>query len=190
MKKELIIIAGPNGSGKSTLAEMLLAEKHFLPFVNADTIAKGISGSSERTDISAGRMMIARINSALADNESIAFETTLSGRTWVRLIRQALDKGYQVTLGFIAVSSVEEAISRVGRRVLEGGHSIPSEVILRRYPRSLSMFFNVYRDLVSQWFFFDNTGNNSNLVAYRSNGHEIVLNAELYAVYQRQISGN
>jgi len=144
LKKELIIIAGPNGSGKSTLAEMLLAEKHFLPFVNADTIAKGISGSSERTDISAGRMMITRINSALTDNESIAFETTLSGRTWVKLIGQAVDKGYQVTLGFIAVSSVEEAMSRVERRVLEGGHSIPKEFILRRYSRSLSMFFNVY----------------------------------------------
>jgi predicted ABC-type ATPase len=188
MNKELLIIAGPNGSGKSTLANILLARKKLLPFVNADIIARGLGGQSEKTDIAAGRSMLRILHSTVDAGESIAFETTLSGRSWIRLINNAKERGYQTSICFVAVHPVEVAVSRVKKRVSEGGHHIPEVVIRRRYPRSLNMYFNVYQRLVSQSYFFDNTEVDGKLIAHSTDNKETVFNPSVYGIYQAEIS--
>lgn len=48
---------------------------------------------------------------------SFSFETTLSGRGYLRLIRQWQAAGYRVKLISLQLASAEEAIARVAQRV-------------------------------------------------------------------------
>jgi predicted ABC-type ATPase len=38
-----------------------------------------------------------------------------------------------------------------------GGHDVPSEVVKRRFGRSLRNFFELYAPLASRWAIFDNS---------------------------------
>ena len=135
-KMNLYIIAGCNGAGKTTASFTVLPEMlKCREFVNADEIAAGISPfNPEGVAIQAGRLMIDRIIQLLKDGETFAFETTLATRSYVKLIQQAKKRGYFVTLLFFSLSTPEQAQRRVAQRVSMGGHNIPSDVIVRRYP--------------------------------------------------------
>lgn len=80
----VIIIAGPNGAGKTTLAPALLNDTLDINnFVNADTIAQGLSAfAPESMVIAAGRAMLDRIHSLAKQGENFAFETTLASRSF------------------------------------------------------------------------------------------------------------
>jgi predicted ABC-type ATPase len=88
MQKKIIIIAGPNGAGKTTFARsFLLDENGGARFLNADLIAAGLSPfSPESMALRAGRIMLTEMDACVAKGESFAFETTLSGRTYLRSI--------------------------------------------------------------------------------------------------------
>ena len=88
--KEIIVIAGPNGAGKTTFAREFLPNEAACPlFVNADLIAAGLSPfNPELAAIAAGRLMLEQIANHARRGQSFSFETTLSGRGYVRLIRQ------------------------------------------------------------------------------------------------------
>lgn len=119
----LYIISGCNGAGKTTasytvLPEMLDCED----FINADEIAKGLSPfKPEKVAIEAGRIMLSKIKKLINLQQDFAFETTLSTKSYVRTIEMAKNKGYEVTLLFFWLDSVELAIERVVARVSEGG---------------------------------------------------------------------
>lgn len=85
MDSEIFVIGGPNGAGKSTTAMALLPERLSIEqFVNADLNAKGLSPfAPEKTAVQAGRLMLHRIHELRDRQESFAFETTLSGRSYV-----------------------------------------------------------------------------------------------------------
>jgi len=87
-KQRIIIIAGPNGAGKTTFArEYLLKEAHCPAFINVDLIAAGLSPfDPERAAIQAGRLMLSEIQRRVRKRESFAFETTLSGHVYARMI--------------------------------------------------------------------------------------------------------
>jgi predicted ABC-type ATPase len=112
---ELYIIAGPNGAGKTTFA------REFLPnyadcknFVNADLIAQGISPfSPELAALRAGRMMLTEIQSFANRRVSFAFETTLSGRSYIPLLRRLKAQGYEIHFFFLWLKSVDLALSRI-----------------------------------------------------------------------------
>jgi predicted ABC-type ATPase len=89
---------------------------------------------------------------------AFAFETTLSGRSYLRLIQQLKTQGYRVRFFFLWVKSVEMALSRVKNRVLKGGHDVPELVVRRRFGRSIKNFFAGYRPLADSWYLFDNSG--------------------------------
>jgi predicted ABC-type ATPase len=131
----LFVIAGCNGAGKTTasftvLPEMLNCDE----FINADEIARGLSPfNPDKAAIEAGRIMLAKINKLIQCHLDFAFETTLSSKSFANTIREAKQNGYQTTLVFFWLDTVELAIERVKTRVLEGGHNIPSDVIVRRY---------------------------------------------------------
>lgn len=131
---KIVIIAGPNGAGKTTFAEEFLPFEADCPlFVNADLIAAGLSPfQPDVAAFRAGRMMLDEIDRNAAAGRSFAFETTLSGHTYIRRIPKWRAAGYTVKLIFLSLASADEAIARVAMRVRQGGHDVPSEVIRRR----------------------------------------------------------
>ncbi len=133
------IIAGPNGAGKTTFAlDYLPQVVGCLRFINADLIAAGLSPlAPERQAATAGRLFLREMAAAHKAGESFAFETTLSGRGYLKLIRELRAGGWQVELIYLALPSVEMSRLRVTERVAHGGHAIPDVDIVRRFPRSL-----------------------------------------------------
>jgi len=133
--KKIIIIAGPNGAGKTTFARIFLPEEAQCPrFINADLIAAGLSPfAPEAEAFKAGRLMLSEMAHCVAQGQSFAFETTLSGLAYLRHISQWRNLGYHVSLFFLGLPSVELAIARVAERVRQGGHNIPEPVIRRRF---------------------------------------------------------
>jgi len=160
MKKKCYIMAGPNGAGKTTLAyEFLPVEAECLNFINADLIAQGLSPfQPDRMDIEAGRLMIYRIDECVRENESFAFETTFSGKGYVRKIKYWKSQGYEIVIYFLKLPSVDLAIERVKFRVAQGGHSVPEDIIRRRFDRSWKNFQEIYRHLADSWTVFDTSG--------------------------------
>jgi predicted ABC-type ATPase len=158
--KRILIIAGPNGAGKTTFAqEFLIGEAGCPIFVNADLIAAGISPfSPELAAVRAGRIMLDQIHEHVRKGESFAFETTLSGRIYMRLIPRWQAQGYVVKLFFLQLPSPEMAIARVRQRVAAGGHNVPEDVIRRRFDAGLRNFSQIYKPLVDEWVLYDNSG--------------------------------
>ncbi len=159
-ERRIIIIAGSNGAGKTTFAREFLPKEAGCPlFVNADLIAAGLSPFEPATAaFPAGRLMIEEIDSHVRQKESFAFETTLSGRRYARMIPQWQGIGYRVKLVFLYLKDVKIAIERVRVRVRQGGHDVPEDVIRRRYEAGWKNFQQVYRRLVDTWVLYDNSG--------------------------------
>ena len=142
----LFIISGCNGAGKTTASFTVLPEMlDCKEFINADEIARGLSPLyPEKAAIESGRLMLNKIDQLIKKKKDFAFETTLSTRSYMNTIVRAKNNGYQSTLVFFWLDSVELAIERVHARVMEGGHSIPIPVIKRRYFSGLRNLFKLY----------------------------------------------
>jgi len=158
-EKHIIIIAGPNGAGKTTFAREYLPNEATCPnFVNADLIAAGLQPfRPETAAVRAGRIMLNEIDSYVARNENFAFETTLSGKAYARRIAGWQQQAYHVQLVFLSLTELEMAISRVAKRVANGGHDIPKQVIERRFAAGRANFESIYKRLVDHWILFDNS---------------------------------
>ncbi len=122
-EKNLYIIAGCNGAGKTTASFTILPEIiNCKEFVNADEIAKGLSPfQPEKVAFESGRIMLNRIDELLKENESFAFETTLSTRSYKNKIKTAREQGYTINLLFFWLNNIKLAKERVRTRVKEGG---------------------------------------------------------------------
>lgn len=170
-KQRIIIIAGPNGAGKTTFArEYLLNEAHCPDFINVDLIAAGLSPfDPNRAAIQAGRIMLTEIQRRVRKQESFAFETTLSGHVYARMIPEWRSSDYRVRLIFLSLPDPEMAISRVEMRVAQGGHNVSGPIVRRRFDVGLKNFQNVYRNLVDKWEWYDNSGNTPQLISEAGN---------------------
>jgi len=166
-KQRIIIIAGPNGAGKTTFArEYLLNEAHCPDFINVDLIAAGLSPFDPgRAAIRAGRIMLSEIERRVRKRESFAFETTLSGHLYARMIPGWRNDGYRVRLVFLGLPDPEMAMSRVAMRVAQGGHNVSSTIIRRRFVAGIRNFKDIYMDLVDKWEWYDNSGNTPQLIS-------------------------
>ncbi len=158
--KRIVIIAGPNGAGKTTFAREYLPNEADVPtFINADLIAAGLNPfRPESAAFQAGRLMLELIGQNVQRGDSFAFETTLSGRGYARMISEWQELGYTVEVIYLRLDTPEMAIARVRRRVAEGGHSIPEPIIIRRFHAGLRNFESIYRDLADRWALYDNSG--------------------------------
>ena len=156
----VIIIAGPNGAGKTTFArEFLPNEAGCLVFVNADLIAAGLAPfAPETAALQAGRVMLQQLALHTAARVSFAFETTLSGRGYLRLIDQWQAMSYRVKIIFLQLASPDDAIARVALRVSQGGHYIPDEVVRRRFFAGRENFHRLYAPRVQAWALYDTAG--------------------------------
>ncbi len=181
-EKTLYIIAGPNGAGKTTASVTILPEiLECNEFVNADEIAKGLSPfNPESVAIEAGRLMLQRIDVLVEGEKSFAIETTLSTRSYAKLIDRAHNNGFKVQLLFFWLPSDAHAIERVAQRVKEGGHNVPSEVIRRRYVAGIRNFFQIYMPVVDAWMLIENHSNPRIIVADKEDDGVIIYNVELY----------
>ena len=147
---------------------------------NNNTSSAAISPfSPEAAAVRAGRLMLNEIRFFAQRRAIFAFETTLSGRSYLKLIRQLKKQGYEVHFFFLWVKSVDVALSRVRERVLKGGHDVP-EAVVRRFDRSISNFFAEYRRLADSWYLFDNSGGTPAVVAFERAGKTRIMNREQY----------
>lgn len=140
------IIAGPNGAGKTTFAlEYLPQVVQCSRFVNADLIAAGLSPlAPERELLTASRLFLGEIEACIAAREDFAFETTLAGRSYLKLVRRLKTAGWRVELIYLALPSMDMSKLRVAERVAHGGHNIPASDIERRFSRSLTNLLNTF----------------------------------------------
>ena len=158
-EKKIVIIAGPNGAGKTTFArEFLPREANCPDFINVDLIAAGLSPfDPARASIRAGRLLLEEIKRRVRRADSFAFETTLSGRNYARMIPGWRASGYQVKLIFLTLPSADLAVARVAARVAQGGHDVAEAVIRRRFESGFRTFKNLYRRLVDSWILYDSS---------------------------------
>ena len=180
---KLYIIAGCNGAGKTTASFTILPEVlGCKEFINADEIAKGLSPfQPESVAMQAGRIMLARMDELLQKGETFAFETTLATKSYKQKIEWAQANDYEVTLLFFWLDSPNMAKKRVAQRVAEGGHSIPSETIERRYHNGIANLFAIYIDMVDICYIFDNSEGERTPIAKKYKGEkEIIYNTDLY----------
>ena len=153
----IYVIAGCNGAGKTTFArEFLPIEVKCLRFLNADEIARGLSPfKPSASAVKAGRLLLEEVRDALENRQTFALETTLSGKTYIRLFRQARQLGYEIELHYLWLSSPTQAIARVRQRVQQGGHPVPAADIRRRFYRSLHHLCDDYLTLTTRWAIWD-----------------------------------
>lgn len=165
----VIIIAGPNGAGKTTFAREFLPNEADCPvFINADLIAAGLAPfAPDVAAVQAGRVMLNELARHFAARTNFAFETTLSGRGYLRLIAQWRLAGYRVKLIFLQLDHPEEAIARVALRVKQGGHDIAEAVIRRRFDSGLKNFEQLYSHQVDAWALYDNSGERPLLLRWK-----------------------
>ncbi len=102
--------------------------------------------------------MLKEIAEHVRRRESFAFETTLAGRAYARLIPSWQRDGYHVKLIFLQLPSVELSLARVAARVAQGGHNVEETVVRRRFRAGLGNFHELYRSLVDSWVLYDNSG--------------------------------
>ena len=184
----LYIIAGCNGAGKTTASFTILPEVlNCREFVNADTIAAELSPQNpESVAIEAGRIMLKRVSELMDERADFAFETTLATRSYVSLIKKAHDFDYKVTLLYFWLDSPETAYDRVAKRVKEGGHNIPIDVIERRYYRGIHNFMNLYAPIVDKWVLVNNVKLVPVVIAERLELGNKIINNDIWIKISKQ----
>ncbi len=180
---DIYIIAGCNGAGKTTAAYNLLPDVfQTIEFVNADEIARGLSPfNPSGVAFQAGRIMLERLAQLIENSQSFSFETTLSGLAYLGFIKKAKEKGFGITFFFVYLNSVDLAKERVALRVSKGGHTIPGDVIERRYYKGLKNF-NRYAIKADDWYIYDNSGSGYELVAKNIDGEEKIINFDVFKI--------
>ncbi len=181
-KPTCIIIAGPNGAGKTTFAlDYLPQVAGFDNFINADLIASGLSPlSPEKHLLTASKLFLKEVYKVIEAREDVSFETTLSGKSYLKLIRKLKNNGWEVELIYLYLPSVQLSINRVAERVKHGGHDIPKETIIRRYPRSLDNLVNHYAKLCDTTICLDNSNQQQNIIFSQNFELRQIQNDKLY----------
>jgi predicted ABC-type ATPase len=158
MNNKVFMIAGPNGAGKTTTAMSLIDNAPIYEFINADEIAHGLAPMHpESMSLTASKLMLKRLKELLDANKSFAFETTGSGTNYIKHLKEAQAKGYEVHLMFLWLPSADLAVKRVAKRVEQGGHHIPEETIRRRYYAGLKNLVKHYLPLCDSALILDNS---------------------------------
>jgi predicted ABC-type ATPase len=188
LSPNVYIVAGPNGVGKTTFA------RDFLPryaecqnFVNADLIAQGVAPfAPEAAIIRAGRIMLKEMEDFARNRIDFGFETTLSGRSYLKFVTNLKRRGYTVTIFFLWASAVDVTRSRVKDRVLKGGHDVPEADQERRFSRSIRNFMAHYRHLADVWILFDNSSLEPVPIATKDQAEIRIMGVEVYKALVEQ----
>jgi predicted ABC-type ATPase len=181
-KPNCYIVAGSNGAGKTTFAtEFLPRYAECTNFINPDLIARGLSPFDPNVAlVRAGRLVLERIDQMSKSGSDFAFETTLSGRSYIRVIRDLRVAGYCIQMFYLWIPSPDLALLRIRHRVEEGGHNVPARDVRRRYRRTLVNLLSLYRPLLDTLRVFDNSTKVPRLVFEDQSGKTAVYDAKLH----------
>jgi predicted ABC-type ATPase len=143
----------------------LSKEAGVVHFVNPDLIASGLSPlRPELAALAAGRIFLKELDRLAKSSGDFAFETTLSGLTYIQLLKRWKTAGYRIEIVYLRISSPRLALRRIAARVKQGGHNVPRPDVLRRFTRSWSNFEMHYRLLADAWSVYDNSGSSARLL--------------------------
>jgi len=181
------IIAGSNGAGKTTFATRFLPNyAACVNFINPDLIARGLSPFDPDAALAkAGRLVLERIGEMGERKADFAFETTLSGRSYARVIRDLRTNGCRIHMFYLWIPGPELALLRIRERVQQGGHNVPDRDVRRRYGRTLDNLMNLYRPLLDTLRVFDNSTSEPRLIFEDEDGQTTVYDANLYQQMMR-----
>ena len=140
----IVALAGPNGAGKTTFYHAHL-ERAGLRFVNADVLAREL----DLEPYAAAKVADALRRELVNQRESFVFETVFSDPAGDKLsfLKETIAAGYTVVLCFIGLSGPKTSEERVAMRVSQGGHDVPTDKLLARYPRTLANLKIAIREL-------------------------------------------
>ena len=188
-KRNCYIVAGSNGAGKSTFATEFLPRYANCPnFINADLIARVLSPFDPDAALAhAGRLVLESIKQASAARADFAFETTLSGRSYLHVIRDLRKRGYRIHMFYLWIPGPELALARIRDRVAKGGHNVPARNVRRRFRRTLTNLFTLYRPLLDTLRVFDNSTDVPRLVFEDENGCSIEYDTQCYQQMLRSV---
>jgi predicted ABC-type ATPase len=163
-KPRLIVVAGPDGSGKTSFTEAALRHGWMrgCEYINPDNIAQEHFGDwNSPEDIAQAAQWAARQRDACINGRGdFAFETALSAPDKVDFVLRALQAGYFVRLFFIATQSPSINAARIAERVMEGGHEVPINKIVSRYPKSIANC-SLLASVVDRLYVYDNSVENA-----------------------------
>ena len=154
-----LIIAGPNGAGKTTFARTFLPRENVRRFINADLLAAGLSPlDPAAVQLAAGRLFLSELDRLAAAEEDFAFESTLSGLTYLTRLRRWKEAGYRLEIVYLKLSDVRLSLERIASRVRSGGHHVPEVDARRRFTRSWNNLNSHYLPLADAASVFDVSG--------------------------------
>jgi predicted ABC-type ATPase len=181
------VIAGPNGAGKTTFATKFLPEiVQCREYVNADLIAAGLSPFAPETQaMRAGRLLLTRIKELSAARQDFGFETTLAGRSYVKVLSDLKAARYRLVLFFLWLPDADLAVARVANRVRQGGHGVPEGTIRRRFDAGLRNLFDSYHRLMDDFWLYDASKYPPGLIIREYMGERDVRQLELAELVTR-----
>lgn len=141
--KKMYLIAGVNGAGKSSIyfsneIEEIEEIKNSTR-INTDEIVREFGDWKNHQDqVKAARKAVELRKNCFKEERSFNEETTLCGKTILKQIEIAKEKGYKIYLYYVGVDSPEISKKRIRYRVSKGGHNISDEVVEKRYYESIN----------------------------------------------------
>ena len=132
-KPEIVVFAGPNGSGKSTITNLL--RPPMLPYINADEIQRVL----DCDNMEAAKIAENRREECLEKCKGFCFETVLSTDRNLKLLKRAKDAGFFIWCYYVLTADPQINVARVASRVSAGGHDVPTDKIISRYHKALSL---------------------------------------------------
>lgn len=166
----MYVFAGNNGSGKSTIRNLIVDRIGTSVNIDPDALARGLdSGQQNRRIISAGKEAIQLARECIRSRHDFSLETTLAGGNVIRLMRDARANGFEVTMFYVGLGDYRLNIERVTVRVLNGGHDIPTEDIIRRHTTSIQNLLT-HIDLIDYLVVIDNSDASGKIVLQAEHG--------------------
>lgn len=157
-------------------------------FVNSDEFAKSLSPfDPSAASVSASRYMLMKTKYLFQKAQDFGIETTLATRSLLKMIKEAKENGYHVSIIYFWLTSPEHAIERIKSRVAAGGHNIPDETVRRRYYMGLRYFFDDYKDVCDRWILVDNSNYPFSVVAEGIGSSSIIRDQEKYDIIWKMV---
>ncbi len=135
--------------------------------MNADLLAAGLSPlRPELAAFAAGRLVLAELDRLAEARTDFAFESTLSGLTYLSRLKRWKAAGYRIEIVFLQLNSPELAMRRIAARVKQGGHNVPPADVLRRFNRARQNFWSIYKLQADTWMVYDNSDDKPKLMEH------------------------
>lgn len=166
------LVAGPNGSGKSTLVEAGILRAvcpDLQKTLNADVLTARIlqeNVNEAHANLRAAREIDAAVAASIEEGVDFGVETVLSSDKYVDDIERAIALGYQIGIIYVCLASPHYSIGRVALRHAQGGHDVPTDRIVERWFRSITMLGRLI-PVTDQLMVFDNSDDEPVLIAER-----------------------